>query len=245
MNYQGTQLIHIYDRLQRPRGTSTKYMWAYLEHDDGRPRLLAKFGDEMYPVRRRANRNYIVVDHAPQKAASPRPETVEAAVAEMVARGKARRPALAKRLDSAEALVLGGKVALNGDTAKGGVYRVTADSCNCGDFIHRGGWCKHRLAVRMARHLAAHGFEVPTEETAPWPMVVEGAGRQISRANMALIASGEVVDAARRRELAYRESGQAARDRALRMLANGAKTLPADLARRAGVGRPTNTTGGD
>lgn len=244
MNYQGEQLIHIYaadsqspNRLDRP---STKRLWLYRQTDGFRPRTLAKFGERYYPVHRRAGRLYIIVgelaEPRPQQPATQRPATVEAAVDEMLAQGKASKPALASRLDSAAALVLGGKVALDGDEAKVSVYRVTTDCCECADFQHRGGWCKHRLAVRMARHLAASGFAVPTEATAPRPMAANGTGRQISAENLALIASGRVVDNEQRSRLAYHNSEHGAHTAALRMLGNGARSLPADLARRAGIG---------
>ena len=45
-----------------------------------------------------------------------------------------------------------------------------------------------------------------------------------------------VIEEAQRRERLYRASSQGARDAVLRQLGNGAKTLPADLARRAGIG---------
>ena len=159
----------------------------------------------------------------------PRPATVEAAVAEMAAMGKESKPELAGRMDSAAELVLLGRVTLaDGGKAQVGPYRVAAGRCTCADYEYRGDWCKHRLAARMARHLAANGFELP-------PARVEPTTPQITARNLALIASGAVIDEAARRERAYRESTHGARTAALRMMANGAKTLPADLARRAGL----------
>ncbi|MCA9868720.1 MAG: SWIM zinc finger family protein, partial [Anaerolineales bacterium] len=157
-----------------------------------------------------------------------RPGTVEEAVEQMVAKGQEARPALAVRLKAAGALVREGRVELDGDEARLGPYTITAEGCTCRDFQYRGGWCKHRLAVRMARHLVANGFALPQareEEPAP----------QISAANRALIGSGRVVDKVQRQERAYRESTHGARSAALRLMANGATTLPADLARRAGI----------
>ena len=82
---------------------------------------------------------------------------------------------------------------LAGDAeARIGPYRITAEACTCRDFIYLGGWCKHRLAVRMARHLTANGFELPQAaepETCP----------QVSEKNLALIASGRVIDDEQRR----------------------------------------------
>lgn len=158
-----------------------------------------------------------------------RPATVAEAVDEMIARGATSWPKLRGRLEAAGELVLGGRVErLEEGSARIGPYRIDGESCTCGDFRHRKGWCKHRLAVRMARHLVANGFELPRAVTETTP--------QISAANRALIASGQVVDSARRRELAYRESVHGARSTALRQLGNGARTLPAELARRAGIG---------
>jgi hypothetical protein len=80
----------------------------------------------------------------------------------------------------------------------------------------------------MARHLLTNGYELPREvEAATTP--------QISPANRELIATGKVLDQAQRARQAYANSEHGARTAALRMLGNGAKTLPADLARRAGI----------
>lgn len=160
-----------------------------------------------------------------------RPVTIESAVAQIVAMGKDAKPDLAKRLDSAAELVLLGRVAVvDGKSAKVSVYNVTAESCECPDFIHRGGWCKHRLAVRMARHLVTNGYSLPLPHDEPVTV------SQISAKDLALIASGKVIDNAIRERVAYSKSNHGARTAALRMMANGAKTLPADLALRAGIG---------
>jgi len=146
-----------------------------------------------------------------------------------VAQGKAARPGLAGRLESAAQLVVGGRVDLVDEVgAKVGPYRVSAEGCTCADFTHRGGWCKHRLAVRMARHLAAHGFTLPA--------AVEEAARPIVREkDRRLIESGAVVDAAQRERAGYARSGEAARQWALQAMSQGAGSLPADVARRAGI----------
>lgn len=248
MNYHGTEEIYIYaphhsdpDRLE---GGSAKRMWTYLTDDAERPRLLAKFGDRYLPVHQRAGRKFIITGDAPapqpqpQPLPQPRPETVEAAVAEIVARGKEAKPALAMRLDAAGELVLNGRVLLEGDEARIGPYIMTTDTCTCADFQHRGGWCKHRLAVRMARHLVANGFTLPQP---PAPVKCP----QISARNLALIASGAVIDQAIRERVAYSQSVHGARTAALRMLANGANTIPADLAQRAGMGGQTARENGD
>ena len=176
----------------------------------------------------------VTSEEASSAVARPRPGTLPEALAEMVAKGSAAKPGLAKRLESAAGLVGDGLVALVDDAeARIGPYHITAEACTCPDFTHRGGWCKHRLAARMARHLCANGFTLPQRaEPEKCPL--------IRRGDLALIASGQVIDESRRREMAYRESGHGARDRAMRMLGNGAVTLPAELARRAGVGRTTN-----
>lgn len=157
----------------------------------------------------------------------PRPSAVEEAIEQMVLKGKTARPALAGRLDSAAALVLTGKVVLDDDAAKVSVYRVTADSCTCGDFRHRGGWCKHRLALRMARHLAANGFELPADATIVDRRSSSEVTPQVSAANLALIASGRVIDAERRSRAAFYNSGEGARQRIISAAANGAKSFPA------------------
>lgn len=159
-----------------------------------------------------------------------RPGTVEEAVGEMVARGTAARPALAGRLESAAGLVLEGRVVLDGEAARLGPYTITADACTCADFRHRGGWCKHRLAVRMGRHLAANGFELPQA-------VEEEARPIVTPANRRLIESGAVIDAAQRAQAGYARSGEAARQWALTAMSRGAKSLPADVAQRAGIAR--------
>ena len=98
-------------------------------------------------------------------------------------------------------------------------YTITAETCACRDFEYRGGWCKHRLAVRMARHLTAHGFALPTPQpAAPAP--------QISARNRALIAGGTVIDRAQRERDAFRRSGYGAEQRAINAAANG-RTIPA------------------
>lgn len=159
--------------------------------------------------------------------AAPRPGTVEEAVGEMVERGTAATPALAGRLESAAGLVLGGRVVLDGDAGRIGPYRIEAQSCTCADFRHRGGWCKHRLAVRMARHLVGHGFALPEAvEEEPRPIV--------TAKNRRLIESGAVIDAGQREMEGYARSGEAARRRALLAMSQGT-SLPADVARRAGI----------
>ena len=243
MNYSGTETIYIYAPHRsdptRLEGGSAKRMRTYLT-DDERPLLLAKFGDRYLPVFRRAGRKFIVTGDAPAPQPQPqpqsRPETVEAAVAEMVGKGKDARPALAMRLDAAGELVLNGRVLLEEEKARIGPYFVTTDTCTCADFQNRGGWCKHRLAVRMARHLVAHDFELPQ----PQPVEIKS---QISMANQALIASGKVIDDAIRERVAYSQSVHGSRTAALRMLGNGAKTIPTDLARRARIAKQENGNG--
>ena len=167
----------------------------------------------------------------PTGETAPRPATLDEALAEMVARGKAARPALDGRLAAAAGLVRMGRVELaDAAAARIGPYTIGEESCTCGDFRHRGGWCKHRLAVRMARHLAASGFALPVAEETP-------AGPQISAANRRLIESGAVVDAERKSRQAYLRSSEAARHWALTAMSNGAGTLPAEIARRAGIAK--------
>lgn len=150
---------------------------------------------------------------------TPLPATLGEAVEEMVCKGKAARPSLAGRLDSAAQLVLDGLVLLEEDAARIGPYTITAETCTCRDFEYRGGWCKHRLAVRMARHVTGYGFELPVPRpAAPAP--------QISARNRALIAGGTVIDRAQRERDAFRRSGYGAEQRAINAAANG-RTIPA------------------
>jgi hypothetical protein len=78
---------------------------------------------------------------------------------DLARKGATAKPDLAERMERAADLVEAGAVLLLADgTARvigGRVYRVDAQRCTCDDFQHRapGGWCKHRLAVRMARAL--------------------------------------------------------------------------------------------
>lgn len=160
----------------------------------------------------------------------PRPATIDEALGQMVARGKEHQPKLDSRLDLAAELVRDGRVVLDSDSAQVGPYRISATSCTCADHQHRGGWCKHRLAVRMARHLVAHGFELPDPKPQP-------ATQQISPAARALINSGAVIDAANAANAAYRRSREAARQYALTAMSQGQTTLPADVARRAGIAK--------
>ena len=129
------------------------------------------------------------------EAVAPRPATVEEAVEQMVARGTAAMPKLAGRLESAARLVVEGRVDLVDEVgARVGPYRISAQGCTCPDFRHRGGWCKHRLAVRMGRHLAANGFKLPAA-------VEEEARPIVTPANRRLIESGAVIDAAQRAQV--------------------------------------------
>lgn len=244
MNYHGTESIYIYAlRGNALTGGGVKQMWTYTTDETdsagGRPQLLAKFGDRFLPVMQRAGRHYIVVDDVHQpRPQSTRPATVEAAVAEMVALGKTNKPELVDRLNAAASLVLSGNVTLTDTTTAAiGPYRVTTGDpttgdptggCTCADFTYRGGWCKHRLAVRMARHLVANDFALPTSR-------ITSRTPQISAVNQALIDSGRVIDDAIRERRAYARSVHGARTAALRMLGNGAHSLPADLARQAGI----------
>lgn len=105
-------------------------------------------------------------DQMAQAITPPAPQR-ETAVS-LAQRGAEARPDLAERMHKAADLVEAGAVLLleNGDARVTGsrVYRVDAESCTCPDFQHRApdGWCKHRLAVRMARAL---GQQPATAET--------------------------------------------------------------------------------
>jgi len=196
----------------------------YIDYADGRAALVScrEFYEAMEAIRADAGRELRRVDDDTLQVAAvacPLPATLDEALAEMAAKGKAARPALAGRLDSAAQLVRDGLVLLEGDTARIGPYTITAETCACRDFEYRGGWCKHRLAVRMARHLTAHGFALPAPQpAAPAP--------QISARNRALIAGGTVIDRAQRERDAFRRSGYGAEQRAINAAANG-RTIPA------------------
>ena len=123
--------------------------------------------------------------------------------------------------------MLDGRIVLDGEEACVGPYTISPDTCTCPDFTHRGGWCKHRLAVRMARHLVANDYALPVAaETEPRPIVTP--------ANWRLIESGAVIDAAQREQAGYAASGEAARRAALLAMSQG-RSLPVDVARRAGI----------
>lgn len=153
--------------------------------------------------------------------APSRPASADEAIEQMAAKGKAARPALTGRLDSAAQLVHDGRVTLTDDaTAQIGPYRISADACTCRDFTFRGGWCKHRLAVRMARHLTANGFRLPqAAEPEACP--------QVSAKDRALIASGRVIDDEQRSRHAFHNSSEGARQRLISAAAHGAKSFPA------------------
>ena len=153
--------------------------------------------------------------------APARPQSIDEAIEQMAAKGKAARPALTGRLDSAAQLVHDGRVTLTDDaTAQIGPYRISADACTCRDFTFRGGWCKHRLAVRMARHLTANGFRLPqAAEPEACP--------QVSAKDRALIASGRVIDDEQRSRHAFHNSSEGARQRLISAAAHGAKSFPA------------------
>lgn len=203
----------------------------YIDYADGRAALVSclQYYEAMEAIRANGRALRRVDDDTLQVVvvACPTPATLEEALAEMVAKGAASKPALTGRLESAAQLVLDGLVLLEDDTARVGPYAITADACTCADFTHRGGWCKHRLAVRMARHLAAHGFELPAPKTA-------ASAPQISARNRALIAGGEVIDRAQRENEAFRRSGYGAERRAIQAAANGRSIAAADWLRLHG-----------
>lgn len=90
-------------------------------------------------------------------------EQMEAAVAPdlhpayaLAEKGAAAKPELAQRMHKAAELVHHGHVAILSDgTAWVKQYEIKNGRCTCKDFEFRApdGWCKHRLAVRMANSL--------------------------------------------------------------------------------------------
>lgn len=204
----------------------------YIDYDDGHSELVdgIEYYEALRAVQNDPRRMLKRLDEDTLQVVAvvfPLPATLEEALAEMVATGAAAKPALAGRLDSAARLVGDGLVHLEDDEARVGPYAVTAEGCTCADFTHRGGWCKHRLAVRMARHLDAHGFVLPAQKPA-------APAEQISVRNRALIASGAVIDKAQRENEAFRRSGLGAERRALNAAASGRTIAAADWLRLHG-----------
>lgn len=88
-------------------------------------------------------------------------------------RGAEAKPELAGRMMAAAELVEAGEIEIHGanewnviGTARGS-YSITETSCTCFDHQYRGGWCKHRLAVRMARSLGVTETAVDPSSAIP------------------------------------------------------------------------------
>ena len=96
----------------------------------------------------------------------------------LVTKAKQNLPkAAAGRVDKAAELVIAGAVTLQGGSAtvkngKGKTYHINGQ-CDCPDYQHKkapGGWCKHRIAVALAKRLAeAERMTTPSADT-PTPL---------------------------------------------------------------------------
>lgn len=139
-------------------------------------------------------------------------------------KGAAAVPELLSRMQKAADLVAAGEVMIHAGNAYDvtgtvGTYSITADSCTCADFTYRGGWCKHRLAVRMAQALEQEPVEVPRYADA----VIEKRQQERER------RLGEKVAADKEAERAswarYCDSSYGKRRYIIKGAANGAKTI--------------------
>lgn len=144
---------------------------------------------------------------------------------ELAEKGAASRPDLAERMTKAADLVAGGQVSLTSEVnAIANGHVVTASSCDCKDFEFRapGGWCKHRLAVRMARSLNQPLF---TDE-------VEVA----KRAERRKLELEEMAKRETQADKAHRQwlfnSAEGARRYTLKAMANGAGTVKQSVGER-------------
>lgn len=145
--------------------------------------------------------------------------------------GAARKPELAERMTKAAALVDAGAVRLTGQqTAVVNDYTVTAGTCTCKDFEHRapGGWCKHRLAVRMARALG-QAIQPLTEAEDRRMMETQRAQRQAETAARVDQANYDE----RRRQAQARRDGMGAERWITVAAANGQQAIPESFYRRA------------
>lgn len=146
-------------------------------------------------------------------------------------KGAAAKPELAERMTKAAALVEAGAVHITGQqTAVVNDYTITPDACTCKDFEHRapGGWCKHRLAVRMARALG-QAIQPLTEAEDRRVMEAQRAQRE---AETAARVDKTNYDERRRQARARRDGLGAERWIAI-AAANGQKTIPESFYRRA------------
>lgn len=163
--------------------------------------------------------------------------TVPSTAQALAGKGAASRPDLAERMEKAADLVDSGSVKLLSDEqAAVGDYLIDASSCTCKDFEFRApdGWCKHRLAVRMAR---ATGQAIEGKSDAE----KEAAARDRVAADKAATAK-RVYDGRRKLDQEWKQArrdGDGARRWMLSHMAhNGNAPIPAEIYRRAtGYGR--------
>lgn len=133
--------------------------------------------------------------------------------------------------------VADGKVLLHGPNDMGVIgtvksadyHSITPASCTCRDFEYRGGWCKHRLAVRMAQALNQPLAEIPHNSIAAIKYRKEMAALERER-------KVEQAHFERRREWQrYFQTGQSARRYARAAVYHGAGTIRADIAEQTGA----------
>jgi hypothetical protein len=120
---------------------------------DIRPGAYLRDGEHTYQVRGNGNHMQLYL--------------VQSSPCTLAQAGTEARPDLAARMEKAAALVAAGAVKLNGAISHVNDYEVSPDSCTCKDFEYRApdGWCKHRLAVRMAKALLSDELERDYRQT--------------------------------------------------------------------------------
>lgn len=165
-------------------------------------------------------------------------QALEHPARELARKGAAVKPELAGRMEKAADLVESGQVQLLSDSwAKCHGYSVTPTACGCKDFQFNGGWCKHRLAVRMARSL-----EQPLEpEAAPQPRIQpkrQPARRRAGRPSVleAIYAAEGVQridDGLSAAEIAYRDEQEAKREQASAQAARQAAARRSNMTQEA------------
>lgn len=211
-----------------------------LTYADGRAEIYATWQDEIgtYAIIHDTNGLPVVTPEgvtasaltADQVAAALTPPVHPAHA--LAAKGAAARPELAERMSKAAELVEGGAVRLTGpETAVVNEYAVTAESCACKDFEHHapGGWCKHRLAVRMARALgqAVQPVTEAEKETAVAERIEAERARVLARVNEGNYKMQQET------AKSYRDGDGARRWMWSHLAHNGYKSVPAEFYQRA------------
>lgn len=146
--------------------------------------------------------------------------------------GTAAVPELESRMNKAADLVAAGDVQVHdtneyGATGTVNGYSIKPNSCTCPDFTHRGGWCKHRLAVRMAKSLEQTAVDVPASSD------VVVMARKEARENAVIQKVAAEVRKDQRSWRNYCDSSYGKRRYALKAYANGAGTASAEVGKVA------------